>query len=705
MSTAPTTPESAACRQWLSALEASERAQEKWIGRSDKISKRYMRATTSKFRRFSMLWSNTQTILPAVYARPPAPVVSRRFKDADPVGRAASEVLERALAYSVDKQDIDNTLRTAAFDYTLYSRGQVWERYVPTHGKPVTEKVKVLQVTTAAGLCYQDDEGKEYADGDVTPDDEGNFHAERSFRPVVYEESVTDYVNWRDFGHGPGRTWDEVPFVWRRAYLDRPTLVERFGKLIGNACALDWKAPGEERDSAASKAAVYEIWDKGSKKALWVSKGYKDGVMDERDDPLGLDGFFPCPRPLFGTLANDGLQPTPDFLQYQDQADEIDDLTARIADLQAGLKVRGFYSSDGKDNLDSLLKAGNNDLIPVAQWQSMKEAGGARGMVEWWPIDLVVAALKACIELRQQLINDVYQITGVSDILRGASDPNETAKAQGIKAQWGSLRVRDRQKEVARFARDVLRIKGEVIAETFSIDTLKAMTGVQLPMQAEKEQAAQAMQAAQMQAQAGGPPPQVPPEIVELMKKPTWEEVKALLEDNALRQFRIDIETDSTIEPDDQAEKQSTVELLSAIGGMIQQWGPAVEARPELAPMAAAMIKFGVRRFRAGRELEDVVEQAMDQVGQARPQQAQAGPAPAPTGKSPQELAIMGQEAQAAAMTAQTRAQTEQQRLGLEAAKLQQDGAFRAEELRLKAGDQRIKVDALNRDPKPQSVT
>jgi hypothetical protein len=42
-----------------------------------------------------------------------------------------------------------------------------------------------------------------------------------SYEPVVFEESVTDFVNLEDFGHTPARTWDEVTYVWRRVFMTR----------------------------------------------------------------------------------------------------------------------------------------------------------------------------------------------------------------------------------------------------------------------------------------------------------------------------------------------------------------------------------------------------------------------------------------------------------------------------------------------------
>lgn len=681
----PGTP-AAEARYWISELDQSEKAQQKWLDRARKIIKRYREETKTNSRRYALLYSNIQTIQPSIYARPPQPVVSRRFKDADPTGRLASEVLERALSYSVDKQGFDTALAECTADYVLIARGQAWERYVPTHGAEVTPQISV---TPTAGGGYEDDDGNSYDEAKPGAE-EGAFEVPgQPYKPVIYEESVTDYVNWQDFGHSIARTWDEVWYVWRRAYMDRRALKDRFGDELGGKVPLDYgeRTDSPARDELTCKAAVFEVWDKRTKKVRWISRSHGDEPLDVRDDPLKLDGFFPCPKPMLGTTANDTLMPTPDYVYYQDQAEEVDDLTQRIAELQDALKVKGFYAGEEKTNLDNLLKAKNTTLIPVPSWQGLKESGGLRGLIEWFPIEQVVVALKACIEQRKQLIEDVYQITGVADILRGASDPNETATAQGIKAQWGSVRIRQRQKEVSRFARDVLRIKAEVIAETFSIDTLKAMTGLKIPTakeKAEAQQMAQQLQQATPPPQPGqppAPPPPIPPQLQEVLGSPTWEDVTTLLKDNALRQFRIDVETDSTIEPDEQEEKSATVELMTALGTFIAQWGPIVQAQPSMAPVASELLKWSLRRFRAGREIEDVVERAMSQLTSAPPQQP---PAEAPKGPSPQELAIEAQ-----------RAETERM-------KVQGDIANDQADLGLKRQDLQIKAIVASRDPTPQ---
>jgi hypothetical protein len=699
-------------QKWIAEIGISERAQRKWLERAKKITRRYKdenraEADTGK-RRFAILWANTETTKPAIYARSPQPVVSRRFDDDDPVARLASEVLERSLATSIELQDLDGRLKECRDDFALIGRGQTWERYVPTHGPEIVPELELQVISSGDGQegeveGYEDSEGNRLAPDDERiqrRDDGSAYMAGEPYRPVTYEESVTDYVNWEDFGHSVARTWNEVTYVWRRVYLSREQLKKRFGDNLGSLVPLDWgpvqQGQRDLENQYQRKAAVYEIWDITTKKVYWISKSWSSRPLDERDDPLGLEGFFPCPRPLLATTANDSVIPVPDFVYYQDQAEEIDKLTARIGELQDALKVRGFYAADQKTNLNTLFNASNNMLIPVPDWITMKEGGGVRGNIEWYPIDQVVNALNAIIDQRQRLINDVYEITGIGDILRGMNDPRATATAERLKGAWGTLRIRTKQVEMMRFARDVLRIKAEVIAEKFDPETLKQISGVKIPTAAEKqqvqaqvEQGAQqyqmAVQQAQLAQQPPPPQPEIPPEMQAILSSPTWEDVIALMRDNAGRQFRIEVETDSTIEPDEAEQKASAIEFTTALGQFITQWGPQVAAQPALAPLAAGVLGFVIRRFRAGRELEALVEQTMQKIMAQPPPQEQA--------EAPDKTPVEVQQLKNA--QEQMKQQAEDGRAQLEAQVDREDMALRAQETQLK-------LVVGQRDPEPQ---
>lgn len=641
--------EAAKAERWKSEITLSERSQETWLTRCREIIRRYTEQKAVEDstagqgvnkRRFATLWSNIEVLKPAVYAKPPTAVVLRRFKDADPLGRVASEVLERALNYSIDIYDFDWVMKECRDENLLTGLGVLWTRYVPTFDTKPTG-----QISDSAEAVTETDEG------------EGEDKAEQEQDEyLATEQVVCDHVNYADFGTNRARTWDEVRFVWRRVYMTRAALQERFKtevpgtkKTIGDVVPLDWK-PQElqatQNDYNAdqfAKAQIYEIWDLDTRKAMWLSKAYPSRLLDERDDPLGLDGFFPCPRPVMATLGPDSTIPIPDYMFYKDQAQEIDELTVRIGILTDSLRMVGFYSGKETVNLQNVFKAGNeNKLIPIDGFSEFKEGGGVRGIIEWVPIDMVVACLTACFEARKQLLDDVYQITGISDIMRGDTDPRETKGAQVLKSQWGSSRVRERQKEIARFARDALRIKAQIIGDKFSWQTLAAMTNVDLFENQQAKSVAVMEFTAQSQAQMAQQPPspdgqqpampEMPQALQDKLSKPSWEEVMQFLRSDALRRFRIDVETDSTVEPDQATAKSEMTEYLTSMSGLITAASTVIPAMPKMAEVFGVWIKQANRTFSAGREAEEVIDRVMDQLSGMPPApvdgEGKAGPDP-----------------------------------------------------------------------------
>lgn len=674
-------------RRWIAEIDRAEKWREPYRKRAKLITRLYRnqqadeQGRDSNRRKFALLWSNIQTLGPAVYARPPQCVVTRRYKDADPVGRYASEVLERGVNFGIDEYDFDDQMKLARDSYLLVGQGQLWVRYVPH------EAAAPAQVTTA-------DEPEQITNDAATAE------------APPYAEALCDQLDFDEWGYQPARKWKAVGYVYRFAYLTRRECIKRFGRKIGGKVPLDYGPQTDDGQDGEAKervkrAAIVEIWDKTTGNVIWISRSWPHGPLDKRPDPLSLKDFFPCPRPLMATTPQDKYIPVPDYVYYQDQAEEVDEITARIALLVDALRMVGVHDAEYGTTLANAFNGRQNELIPVQNWAMLQDKGGAKGIIEWFPIADVITTLTGCFEARGRILEDVYQITGISDIIRGATDPNETATAQGLKSQWGSLRVRDRQKELARFARDALRLKAEIIAKKFPIATLRAMTDVKLLTQAEKEQTKQlqaAYQSVAAQSQQLGvqppPPPQIPPETMRAMELPTWEEVDGLLKNDALRTFRVDVETDSTIEPNETEEKQRRVEFAQAIGGLIGAATPAVQAAPQLAPLVGETIKFVARGFRVGREMEDVIERVFDQIAQMKP------PAPegkGPTGPTPQELQIKaGEIAQ--------RAQNDAEKNQIEAQRVQQDGQIAQADIALRTNEQRLEAAALARDPNPQST-
>jgi len=294
------------------------------------------------------------------------------------------------------------------------------------------------------------------------------------------------------------------------------------------------------------------------------------------------------------------------------------------------------------------------------------------------PLAELISVLQQLYQARQQSIDVIYQITGIADIMRGQGQASETATAQNIKTQWGTLRVQRRQREVARYARDLLRMKAELIATKFSVTTLQQMSEAKYPTAEQKkavmlkQQALQqqAMQQAVQQQQAQQPPgiqpnmgmqtpnmgmsqppmPQLPPlseDEQQTLKQPSWEDIQALMKDDTLRQFHIDVETDSTIAAIVIEDQKGITELLNGVVQYLQGVAPAVQSGALPVSAAKAMLLAAIRRFKLGSEVED----ELDKIQAPKPE-------PAAHDNSAQQAAI---QAKAQIATAQMKIQADQQ--------------------------------------------
>jgi len=402
--------------------------------------------------------------------------------------------------------------------------------------------------------------------------------------------------------------------------------VERFGDLFKEVpLTHSPDLEGEDKTTTQSlkKAPVWEIWCKPSKKVYWIADHF-DEILDEKDDPLELETFFPCPKPIFATVTTDSLIPVADFRMYQDQADEIDDITGRIQHLTKALKVMGIYAAD-EPSLARLMKEGNDAvMIPVENWPAFMEKGGLQNAVQFMPLADVVNSLTSLYRARDACKQIIYETTGLSDIIRGASVASETATAQNIKAQFASIRLNDMKDDVARFARDLLRMKAEVICSKYQPEIILQVSGI-----------------------ANTPDGQNPEVVAAAI---------ALLKNESSRNFQIDIETDTLVQLDEQADKQSRVEFLQAASGFMNTAMHVAQAAPDAMPLMMNMMLFGIRGFKAGRELEGQFESTISQM-EEKAKQIQAQP-PQP---SPDQV-----RAQAEAQKAQIEAAMEQEKLRFE---------------------------------------
>ena len=639
---------------WYKCIMGYERSYKRWEARVDRIVKKYKddsRYDRNPNARFNILWSNVQTIQPAIFARLPRPDVSRRFRDNDPIGRVASMMLERALEFEIEHYgDYKSAMNNAVLDRLLGGRGVAWVRYEPhIVGEETGEPDDGFSVT-------------EDSDEAETPEAMENESQER----IEYECCPVDYVHWRDFGHTIARTWEEVTAVWRRVYMSRPALVERFGEELGYKIPLDTKPDDLKQsyksDDGVYEAVIYEIWDKETGKVLWISKSLGK-IVDERDDPLGLENFWPCPKPLYATLTTDSLEPIPDFTIYQDQARELDVLCDRIDGLINALKVRGVYDASASE-LQRLFSEGeNNTMIPVNNWMAFAEKQGMKGAIDLVDLAPFAAALLSCYQAMEQVKGQIYELMGIADIQRGQSDPNDTLGAQIIKSNNAAGRLKTQQHAVVDFATSLLSIKAQIICNHFTDDTLVKISGAMQLSEQDKQLIPQAI---------------------------------ALLRDEAAKNFRIEVTSDSMIYQDEQQEKADRTAFLAAIGQFMQMALPAATQAPELTPMLMEMLKFGVTAFKAGKQLEGIIDQTADDF---RKQYEQSKGQPKPPSleaqKAQMEMQIEQAKMQARQNELQTQAQLEQQKMQaqIEIEKAKQEYQAQENQLKFQLEEHRNQMD------------
>lgn len=616
---------------WHAHLENAKKVFDKWHERGKKVVKRYRDerdAIELNIRKFNILWSNTNVMFPSLYGRMPKPEVSRRYQDDDPVGRAASMMLERCLEYEVEQfTDFDAAMRGVVEDRLLPGRGTAWVRFEP----------EIVRVPPLGGQTL---------DAAADPEQEGAQVTDDVEERVAFARSPCDYVYWQDFVHSPARTWEEVWWVARRVYMTQNEGLRRFGEVF-RSVPIDSDATQKETQKSSAKqpvpsidkkAEVWEIWNKRTMKVCWIAKGFPM-ALDERDDPLKLESFFPCPKPLYATVTTGSLIPVPDYCEYEDQAKEMDSMTQRIAMLVKACKVVGVFNSEYKEVQRLLNEGFDNKLIPVSAWASLAEKGGLNGAIQMLDLRTVLEALNQLYASREQAKQVVYEVYGLGDIIRGSSNPNETLGAQQLKANFGSLRLRSSQNDVARFASDLFKLKSQIIAKYYPDNVILEMSGISQTLDGQNQQ----LVAAALQ----------------------------LLRNSTMRDFRVAVQADTLAQIDEQAEKQAAMEMTAAIGTYLKDAVPLVQAAPEFAPMVAELLKFNVRKFRVGRSVEAAIDQAVQSL-----QQKLANP-PQPTQPDPAEMA----KSQAMMLEAQTQAQVVPIKAQAEVAKAQASVAKSRNEL------------------------
>jgi hypothetical protein len=601
-------------QRWQRELTAGREALKKWHEDGSRVVRVFLDEEDGKDRggqtRWNLWWSGATMQMAMLLGHIPKTDVSRRFADADDdAGRIAGVMQERLLNTDIERAG-DTTvtaLQLALWDWRVPGGGLVRLRYVADFAPVETAKPVEGAAPPPQAL------------------DEGTGSPVEAPAPVPPQEQLTredvevDYVHWRDVLWSPARVWHEVRWMAFAADISREKAVERFGEEIGSVLPTHPKKEKEAPKEPWDRIRVWEIWDKERKRRYMYCEGFPE-VLEDIEDPLGLEGFFPCPKPVLKNLSTDKLCPKSDYLMAQDQYRSINNLSTRIEALQDAVKVVGLYDNTAGNALAGLFDGDSiNKMIPVPNWAAFAEKGAIQGAVTYLPIDQVVAAMQVLIERRREEVDALYQITGMSDIMRGqASSPGATATEQAAKARFGSVRMQADQDEFARFTSDVQRLKAEIISKHFRPETI--------------------LQRSNAAAAFSKEPPALVQQAVQLIK-------------SRFSDYRVVVRPESVALTDFAALRSERTEVIGAVSTFVAGAAPVLQMMPDALETMLELLQSMVSGLKGASTMEGTIDRALASVKAAKEAKAAAGPQQQPQDPKVQaeQMKLQGSQMKAAA--------------------------------------------------------
>lgn len=601
-------------QHWLTRIKASEKREDDWMKTAERAENIYLcNNEDGQAPHFNILFSNVETIVPSIYNSTPKPEIRARHGNTeDPMARVVSNIYERAIASQIDDNRLDMEIEQGAQD--AYTAGR-----------------DIVRVKLDADEIEQPPL--------VVENDMGEM-VEVPQEPIAINERIIyENVSWRDYRQGPAKRWRDVPWV---AYRHEVSTEEK-ERLENDDMAAVYDEQRDDVDEDQD-CTIWEIWCEETRRVLYIVAD-SGKVLDIKDDPLKLTGFFPQPAPVQPITPTGKLTPVCPYAAYEALAKELDVTTRRINAIVKGLKVRGAIAGDAGD-IAEIAAAGDNELVSVGNIEGLVAAGGLAKAVMWWPIDMAITVLRELYVQRDQTKQAIYEVTGISDIVRGQANSAETATAQKIKTQWGSLRIKKMQRGIERQVRDLFVLSAEIIAQHFSAATLQKMTGIE-----------------------------VTPDIQQALGSP-------------LDHYRINVESDSTVRADLTKSRGEMSEFLQGTAQFFGTMAPIVESAPEAAAPLAKMYAAFAQQFNLGKSAEDALEQFVQMAEQSAKQ---------PKGPTPEQEKMQA-EMDFKMKEAMGKFELEVNKLRLQGENLKTDKQIKAVELQIKEQELGLKGDALKLD-------
>ena len=555
---------------WKQQIETAKSNLKNYFKQAEDCEKAYHNTDLN----YNIFYSNVEILTSHLCLANPKPDIQRRFLKRLEKNKLRSntyadvaKVLNGAVEFVSDVSCLDERITNAVKKSVIDGRGIAWIDYEP--------EISV------------DENGVEYV----------------SSRNIRIES-----LNPWEFLYSSAEKEEDIWWVARRHLLSREDIKRRFGYNPKDQ-ELQFK---QEDETQLKRGEVWEIWDKNSKKrAFLLVSSYKDKFLEVVDDPYKLEGFFPCDSLDF---VDKGTVPVPEYMIYKKQADLLEVVCKKAAEIEDVVKLVTLIGSQDKGIAQRITAAQNGDVLSIP---TDNMVGAAESMIATTPVDKAIILLEHLQIEKEKLKQNIYDITGISDIMRGATEAQETATAQKIKGLFGSLRFQARQKKVQNFRKNIYKIIAELIAEHYDEETLSEMTCTYLPT-------AETKQTLILKQQQGE---ELTPDEINILETPTWGDLMYILRNDKLRNYTVDIETVATAFDDMEQQNAAIKDLTNLYLSMVQY---ADSLSPATLKGFIPLIKMNLSSIKissaVGNQLEEAIESAYKEAEEEAQQPQQPNP-------------------------------------------------------------------------------
>lgn len=659
---------------WLKWIKAAKKASKRhrhdadsaWAeyeNQSDNQSDTVSNNTRQLRGEYPIYWASCKVIEPALYARTPTIIARRRFDIDDPVAMVGSTIVERLGIYAVESCDFDDVMSAAVADFIHADKATAQVCYEADF-EEVDQRVKVIPDPATEQFFLEDGTIHE---GEVMQDELGFFHIEKVkvpknqkvyLKPLCYDEVL----------HTPdAKNSSEIVDMAYYFKLDRQEAEIRFGKEVADKINYkqrsskdkddDTKNEQEYSDTDTEYVEGWECWSLKNKTQYWVSTQYQDDFLDikrpeldedgEEQDIYGLREYFPSTRFIINNKPRKSLYPTPVYVQLSSTIKELHKITKRKYDLIDGIRRRALVDGASDELIYALNSLEQGEFVAVDNLKQIVEKGGIENMVYWIPVQELVQAISELSSLEENFKNDFYEFFGVPDILRGSSDPIETATGQSIKSQSAHDRFKYTKKQLQQLARDSIEMMVDLMLGTFTDDKIAEIVGYQYMSPDEQQR---------------------------------FPEALAMAKDDESRVIRLDIETDSMSFVDEQLKASQMNQAIQTVTAGMKEIAQTAQYDPDFAQVSVVAVLQSLETIMpAGKEFMDGIEQATKKLFEKM--ENPPPPPPPPPDYEQMKLQIKHGELQ-------LKAQAQQ----MEGFKLQSENAAKTKELQQK--DYKLALDA-----------